>query len=146
MLIRVVVPVTVAWKLGFAAVLVLGILASACVRAPRRSVPSTELRRLVICSLVLYAVGGLASLSHHPALAAVVYGTGISVAALAAWLSRGRDQEDPPDDGNEPVDEQPPPEPDGVPAFDWTRFEREFRDYERRQRTGGDTARPRLPS
>jgi hypothetical protein len=130
---RVVVPLTVAWKLGFAVLLVVAIFASACARAPRRAVPSTELRRLVICSLILYAVGGLASLTHHPALAAVVYGAGISVAALAAWLSRGRDQEDPPDDGDEPVDEQPPPEPDGVPPFDWARFERDFREYARRQ-------------
>jgi hypothetical protein len=130
---RVVVPLTVAWKLGFAAVLVAAIFASACMRAPRHSVPAAELRRLVVCSLALYAVGALASLTHHAALAAVVYGAGISVAALAAWLSRGRDQEDPPDDGHAPVDEQPPPEPDGVPRLDWTRFEREFRDYARRQ-------------
>ncbi len=126
-------PLTVAWKLGFAAVLVVAIFASACVRAPRRAAPAAELRRLVVCSLVLYGVGALASLTHHVALAAVVYGAGISVAALAAWLSRGRDQEDPPDDGDQPVDEQPPPEPDGVPRLDWARFEREFREYARRQ-------------
>jgi hypothetical protein len=131
---RVVVPLTDAWKLGFAVVLVIAIFASACARAPRRSVPPSELRRLVLCSLALYAVGGLASLTHHPALAAAVYGTGISIAALAAWLSRGRDQEDPPDDGDEPVDEQPPPEPDGIPPLDWARFEREFREYARKQR------------
>ena len=130
---RVVVPLTVAWKLAFAAVLVVAIFASAFIRAPRRSVPAAELRRLVVCSLSLYAVGALASLTHHPAVAAAVYGAGISVAALAAWLSRGRDQEDPPDDGDEPVDEQPPPEPDGVPPVDWARFEREFREYARRQ-------------
>jgi hypothetical protein len=130
---RVLVPLTVAWKLGFAVLLVVAIFASACARAPRRAVPPAELRRLVVCSLILYAVGGLASLTHHAALAAVVYGAGISVAALAAWLSRGRDQEDPPDDGHQPVDEQPPPEPDGVPRLDWARFEREFREYARRQ-------------
>jgi hypothetical protein len=129
----VVIPLTDAWKLGFAVVLVVAILASACGRAPRRAAPPSELRRLVICSLALYAVGAVATLTHHPALAAVVYGTGISVAALAAWLSRGRDQEDPPDDGHEPVDEQPPPAPDGVPPVDWARFEREFREYARRQ-------------
>jgi hypothetical protein len=50
------------------------------------------------------------------------------VAALAAWLSRGRDQEDPPDSDG-PADGPPPPEPDGLPGFDWTRFEREFGDY-----------------
>jgi hypothetical protein len=138
---RVVVPLTVAWKLVFAAVLVAAIFASACVRAPRYKVPAAELRRLVVCSLALYAVGALASLSHHPALAAVVYGAGISVAALAAWLSRGRDQEDPPDDGHQPVDEQPPPEPDGVPRVDWARFEREFREYASKQRPPAEPPR-----
>jgi hypothetical protein len=124
------VPPTVAWKLAFAAVLLAAIVASACARAPRRSVPGTELRRLVLCAVGLYVVGGLASLTHHPALACLVYGAGISVAALAAWLSRGRDQEDPPD-GDEPVQPPPPPDPDGVPRLDWERFEREFRDYAR---------------
>ncbi len=138
---RVVVPLTVAWKLGFAAVLVVAILASACVRAPRRAVAPAELRRLVLCALVLYAVGGVASLTRHAALAAVVYGVGISVAALAAWLSRGRDQEDPPDDDDEPLDEQPPPEPDGVPRLDWARFEREFREYASRQRPPAEPPR-----
>jgi len=127
----VVVPPTVAWKLAFAAVLLAAILASAWARAPRRSVPGTELRRLVLCALGLYAVGGLASLTHHPALAGLVYGAGISVAALAAWLSRGRDQEDPPD-GDEPAQPPPSPDPDGVPGLDWERFEREFREYARR--------------
>jgi hypothetical protein len=137
----VLVTLTVAWKLGFAAVLVVAILASACLRAPRRSMPAADLRRLVACALVLYAVGGLASLTHHAALAAAVYGAGISVAALAAWLSRGRDPEDPPDDGDEPGDEQPPPEPDGIPPLDWARFEREFRDYARRREQLADRHR-----
>jgi hypothetical protein len=127
------VPLTVAWKLAFAAVLLVAIVASACARAPRRSVPATELRRLVLCALALYGVGGLASLTHHPALAGPVYGAGISIAALAAWLSRGRDQEDPPD-GDQPVQPPPPPDPDGVPRLDWERFEREFREYARRHR------------
>ena len=126
---RVVVPLTLAWKLILAVALVGTIFTGACARAPRRAIAPSELRRLVICSLVLYAVGALASLTHHPALAAVVYSAGIAAAALAAWLSRGRDQEDPPDDGEEPVDEQPPPLPDGVPSVDWARFEREFREY-----------------
>ncbi len=120
-------------KVAFAVVLVMAILVSACARAPRHSVPAAELRRLVASALVLYAVGGLATVTHHPALAAMVYATGIAVAALAAWLSRGRDQDDPPG-GSEPFDEPPPPEPDGVPRLDWERFEREFRDWERRRR------------
>jgi hypothetical protein len=137
---QVVVPLTLVWKAAFAVVLVMAILASACAKAPRRAIPPAELRRLVVCAVVLYAVGALASLTHHPALAGLVFGAGISVAALAAWLSRGRDQEDPPD-GDEPVDEHPPPEPDGVPRLDWAHFEREFRQYARQHppptRVGG---------
>ena len=60
-------------------------------RAPRQAVPTSELRRLVGCALILYAVGGVASLTHHPLLAGLVYGAGIVVSALAAWLSRGQD-------------------------------------------------------
>jgi hypothetical protein len=125
-------PPTVAWKLAFAIVLVAAIATSAFARAPRRSADPVALRRLVGCALTLYAVGGLATLTHHSALAGLVYGAGISVAALAAWLSRGRDQGNPPDGGPDPVDEQPPPRPDGVPWWDWERFEREFGDYARR--------------
>ena len=132
-------PPTLAWKLAFAAVLVAAIAASACARAPRRSADPVELRRLVICALGLYAVGGLATLTHHSILAGIVYATGLSVAALAAWLTRGRDQEDPPDGGSEPVDEHPPPGPDGVPWWDWDRFEREFREY---ARLSGSTSAP----
>jgi hypothetical protein len=124
-------PVT--WKLAFAIVLVAAIAASALARAPRRAVAPVELRRLVGCALALYAVGGLATLTHHSVLAGLVYAAGIGVAALAAWLSRGRDQEDPPDGGSEPVDEEPPPGPDGVQWSDWERFERDFRSYARRR-------------
>jgi hypothetical protein len=127
-----VVSLSAALKLAFALALVGAIFLSACARAPRQSVPRTELRRLVLCALTLYGVGGLASLTHHQELAALVYGAGIMVAALAAWLSRGRDQEDPPDGGDEPEDEQPPPEPEGVPRLDWAAFEREFREYTER--------------
>ncbi len=128
-----VLSLAAAWRLALAIAFCAAIFTSACARAPRQSVPGAELRRLVVCALVLYAVGGLASLTHHPILAGLVYGAGIMVSALAAWLSRGRDQEDPPD-GDEPVDEQPPPEPDGVPRWDWGAFERAFRAYERHQR------------
>jgi hypothetical protein len=127
-----VLSLSAALKLAFALALVGAIFLSACARAPRQAVPRAELRRLVVCALTLYAVGGLASLTHHQQLAALVYGAGIMVAALAAWLSRGRDQEDPPDDDDRPVDEQPPPEPDGMPRLDWAAFEREFRDYSQR--------------
>ena len=127
------VALTIIPKLAFLLLLVGAIVASACIRAPRRAPQPSELRRLVACAVILYAVGGLASLTHHPVLAGMVYGAGIGVAALAAWMSRGRDQEDPPGGGDEPVDEQPPPQPDGLPGIDWPRFEREFREYARRR-------------
>ena len=104
------------------------IFASACARAPRQTVPTAELRRLVLCALILYLVGGLATLNHHAGLAALVYGAGIMISALAAWLSRGREREDPPD-GEEPVNEPPPPAPDGVRGLDWEAFERDFHEY-----------------
>jgi len=97
----------------------------------------TDLRRLVALALGLYAIGVLASVSHNPMLAAVVYAAGIVVCAFAAWLSRGSDSEDPPG-GEEPVDEQPPPEPDGVPRFEWDAFERDFRTYTERAPAGVD--------
>jgi hypothetical protein len=129
-----VVSLAAAWRLAFAVGLCAAIFMSACARAPRQSVPGTELRRLVLCALTLYVVGGLASLTHHAVLAGLVYGAGIVISALAVWLSRGRDQEDPPD-GDEPADEHPPPEPDGVPPkLDWSAFERDFHAYVRRQR------------
>ena len=120
-----------AWRLALAIAFCAAIFMSACARAPRQAVPGTELRRLVASALILYGVGGLASLTHHELLADLVYGAGIMVSALAAWLSRGRDQEDPPGD-DEPEDEHPPPEPDGVPRVDWGAFERDFRTYAER--------------
>jgi hypothetical protein len=125
-----VVPPSDAWKLVLAIVLGAAILLSAWGRAPRRAVSRTDLRRLVVSAIGLYAVGGLASLTQHPALAGFAYALGIVICAFAAWLSRGNDSEDPPSDGEDPADEQPPPEPDGVPRFDWAAFERDFRAWE----------------
>jgi hypothetical protein len=125
-----------AWKLVLAVVLGAAIIASAYAKAPRRSFPGADLRRLVFAALVLYAVGLVASLSHHGVLAAVLYATGIIVSALAAWLSRGSDSGWPPP-GDEPADEQPPPDPDAVPRFDWAAFERDFRAYDRRREPTG---------
>ena len=124
-----------AWRVVLAVALAIAILVSLWARAPKRAVPGSELRRLVVSALCLYGVGGLASITHHSMLAAFMYAAGIVVCALAAWLSRGTDSEDPPD-GEEPVDEQPPPEPDGLPTFDWALFEQEFRTYSERERTG----------
>lgn len=129
-------PPSSAWKLVLALALLAAIFVSLRARAPERAVPGSELRRLVLAAVALYAVGAVASLTHHPMLAVFVYAAGIAICALAAWLSRGSDSEDPPG-GEEPGDEQPPPEPDGVPTFDWARFEDEFRAYaERRDRAG----------
>ena len=124
-----------AWKLVLAIALGAAIFASAYARAPRRSVPRADLRRMVAGALALYAAGIVASLTHHTALAAVVYAGGIATSAFAAWLSRGSDWGGgPPRD--EPVDEQPPPDPDGIPTFDWAAFERDLAAYTRtRERT-----------
>jgi hypothetical protein len=128
-------PPSIAWKLVLVLVLVGGIMLSACARAPRRPLPRTELRRLVLAALTLYAVGVFASLTHHAVLAGVVYVSGIAACALAAWLSRGSDSEDPPGGGEDPIDPRPPPDdPDGVPLFDWAAFERQFRAYSSRRR------------
>jgi uncharacterized membrane protein YfcA len=129
-----VMPPSDAWKLVLAIVLGAGILVSAYAHAPSRAVPGADLRRLVVSALTLYAVGGLASLTHHPVLAGLVSAAGIIVCALAVWLSRGSDSEDPPGGEDEPSDEQPPPEPDGLPTFDWALFERDFRSYSERDR------------
>jgi len=129
-------PPSLAWKLVLVLVLVGGIMLSALARAPRRPLPHTELRRLVLAALTLYAVGVFASLTHHAALAGVVYVSGIAACALAAWLSRGSDSEDPPDGAEEPIEPVPPPDDrDGLPAFDWAAFERQFRAYSSRPRT-----------
>jgi hypothetical protein len=129
-------PPSFAWKLVLVVVLVGGIMLSACARAPRRPLPAAELRRLVLAALTLYAVGVFASLTHHAVLAGFVYASGIAACALAAWLSRGSDSEDPPGGGgDDPIDPGPPPnDPDGVPLFDWGAFERQFRAYANRRR------------
>jgi hypothetical protein len=132
-------PPSVAWKLVLVLALVGAIVLSACAKAPSRPLPRHELRRLVLAALTLYVVGVFASVTHHPLLAGVVYVAGIAACALAAWLSRGSNPDDPPRGGEEPGDEWPPPEPDGVPQFDWQAFERDFRKYAGRPRTPART-------
>jgi hypothetical protein len=124
-----VVTLSSLWRIALAVTLGALILVSVCGRAPRRSAPPGELRRLVLCGLGLYVVGGLASLTHHPALGGLVYATGIATCALAAWLSRGQDSEGPPR-ADEPEDGLPP-DPARPPELDWNAFEREFRRYAR---------------
>lgn len=126
-------PPAFAWKLVLAVALAGVIFASAWAHAPQRSFPRGELRRLVLCALGLYAVGLAASLTHHGVLAALLYAAGIAVSALAAWLSRGADTGGPPPT-SPPGDETPPASPPGAPSFDWERFERDFRVYDRRRR------------
>jgi hypothetical protein len=133
------VPAAYAWKIVLAVALGAAIFASAYARAPRRQFPRGDLRRMVLAAIVLYAVGMAASLTHHAILAAILYASGITVSALAAWLSRGNDSGGGPHRGDEPVDEQPPPEPDGIPGFDWLAFERDFAAYARRQRDPAGT-------
>lgn len=116
------------WKLVLVAVVVTGIALSAFARAPQRPLPPGELRRLVLAALSLYAVGVYASLTHHAVLAGIAYVAGIWACALAAWLSRGSDSDGPPG-GDEPIEQPPPPDPDGIPEFDWSAFEQQFRSY-----------------
>jgi len=111
--------------------LIAAIVISASVRAPRRHVPTPELRRLLVAALTLYAVGGVAILDARPTLAVAAFAAGVIASAFAGWLSRGSDQDDPPG-GSDPFDPTPP-DPDGVPEIDWDRFERERRDWARRQ-------------
>jgi hypothetical protein len=114
----------------------IAILISACATAPSEAVPRADLRRLVFSAVALYLVGLLATVTHHALLAALVYAAGIAICALAVWLSRGNEPEDPPPDDEEPTDERPPPSPDGLPEFDWASFERGFRAYADRERVG----------
>jgi hypothetical protein len=123
------------WKVVLALSLATAIAVSVFASAPRRTVPREDLRRLVFSALSLFVVGGLALLTHHSSLAGVLYAAGAATFALAAWLSRGTDSEDPPR-GDEPVDEEPPPEPDGMPTLDWDRFEKAFREYSERTPSG----------
>ena len=74
------VPSSEVWKLALAVALGAAILMGAWGAAPRRSVPRTDLRRLVACALLLYGIGGLAS------DLAIVYGRFAFPRALAARL------------------------------------------------------------
>jgi hypothetical protein len=126
------------WKLVIAVFLFGTIFCGAFWRAPRQAIAREELRRLVVAALALYGVGAIASLAHRTALAGLVYATGIVVCSLALWLSRGVDSDDGPPDGpgddDPPIDERPPPRPDGY--FDWEEFERELAEYTERERSG----------
>jgi uncharacterized membrane protein YfcA len=127
-----VVVVSLVENSSVALALIAAIVISASVRAPRRHVPTPELRRLLLAALALYIVGGVAISDGRTTLAIVAFAAGVVSSAFAAWLSRGSDQDDGPG-GSEPLDRRPPPEPDGLPEVDWERFERELRDWARRR-------------
>ena len=114
---------TLAWKLiptlALAGILVAGVT----VRPPRAPVTPRELIRLVVGVSALYLVGGGALLAHRTGLAALVFGAGLALCALAVWLSRGTT---PPRRG----DGEAPPRPVDPPPVDfvWTFYEDEFRE------------------
>lgn len=122
------------WKLLLLVGLMTTIVMSMCWSAPRRAVMRSELHRLVFCGVCLYAVGGFALLEHRHSLAGLVFAAGIVTCALAVWLSRGTDAEDP-GPGDEPAEEPPPPGPGGS-GVGWDEFERAFRAYAEREPAG----------
>jgi hypothetical protein len=122
------------WKFGLAALLAALIIASAAARAPRKPTAPTDLRWLLLGALALYAVGLVALLKDLSETSVLLFAAGIATSALATWLARGTDHGGGPPRDDEPVDKQPPPDPDGLPAFDWPAFEREFRAYADRSR------------
>jgi hypothetical protein len=124
---------TLFWKLALALALLAGIIFSASANAPKKPLPRADLRWLMSAALALYAVGLAALVKHHSQLAMLVFAAGIATSALAAWLSRGSDAGGGPRP-DEPADEHPPPDPDGLTGFDWDRFERELLAYTRRSR------------
>src|SRR5579871_4096591 len=129
------------WKLLLTVTLLGAILCSVTIRAPREPVERGDLRRLVLAAVILYAVGTLASLSHHPVLAGTIYASGILVCSLASWLSRGMNRADGSDGGDgygngPPGDERPPSGPDGLLTFDWDEFERELSAWSDRTKVG----------
>jgi hypothetical protein len=132
------------WKLALTGGLLVAILGSVCLRAPRRSIDRFELRRLVLSALLLYSIGALASLLHRGGLAGVLYASGIVVCSVAVWLSRGSERGDGPDGpgGSEPpTNEDPPTGPDGIPPWDWEAFERERASWEPDPASRGPAAR-----
>ena len=128
------VSLSLAWKLVLAVALLAAIFVSAAARGRRDSrCPGSELRRLVALRPgALCRSGWLASLTHHALLGgARLLRRHRHLRAGRLALARDAIPRIRPG-SEEPDDERPPPEPDGVPRFDWARFEREFRAYSRR--------------
>ena len=118
---------SVVLRIALAGALFAAVVLSACVRGPVRTPPAAELRRMIGSALALDAVGAIALLAGLGTLAAVVSAAGIAVAALAAWLSRGREGREPPGGDDPPHD--PPPDDEGGGPVDWDQFERELGEY-----------------
>jgi hypothetical protein len=125
------------WKVLLLVGLMTTIVMSVAWAAPHRRVPRSDIHRLAFSGLCLYAVGAFALVLHRHTLAGLVFAAGIVNCALAVWLSRGVDSEDPPPpDDEEPVDRPSPPGPDGLSTddVDWDDFERAFQAYATRER------------
>jgi hypothetical protein len=106
--------------------LVLIIVAGLTVRPPRTPVTPKEFSRLVISVLGLYLVGGGALLDHRSGPAAIAFGAGLALGALALWLSRGGTP--PPADDGTPGDPDVPVIPRPPAEFDWSFYEDQLRD------------------
>jgi hypothetical protein len=128
-------------KLVLAIALLGAVVGSRLARAPVHPAAPGEVRQLIGCAVGLYAVGIAAWLTGRPLLGMLVISAGIATSALATWLARG-DSEDPPDNEG-PVDSRPPPGPDGMPRFDWARFEADLADYAASRRGRPPAGAPR---
>jgi hypothetical protein len=121
-------------KLALAIGLAGAIAVSLSARAPRKPLPRTELRWLVLGALALDVAALLGLLTRHSQLAVLLFAAGIATSTLAAWLSRGSEPGGGTPRQEGPLDEWPPPEPGDAPSFDWARFERDLRAYAERSR------------
>lgn len=117
------------WKLALAIGLAGAIAVSVSARAPRKPLARADLRWLVLGAFALYAVALAALFTHHSELAVLLFAAGIATSTLAAWLSRGSEPGGGTPRPDDPLDEQPPPEPGDGPSFDWALFERDLRAY-----------------
>ena len=136
------VPPADAWKLVLAVALGGAILASAYAKAPRRAFPGSDLRRLVLAALLLYAVGAVASLTHHAILPAVVYvhrDRGVGAGRVA--LPRQRSGRPPARAAMSRSTSSRRPIRTGCRGSTGAQFERDFEDYARRRREPASAAR-----
>jgi hypothetical protein len=134
---------TIVWKLIPTVLLGAILIAGLTARPPRTPVTPAELIRLVLSIVGLYLAGGGALLAHRTGLAAVAFGAGLALCALAVWWSRGGTPPPRQDDGERDVPVGPVGPPDPVSPvepveFDWSFYEEQVRDLGR----GEPTERP----